>query len=275
MRDSKQLAIVMELCTGGDLYARMPYTERQAASVMKQVLSALVYLHDRNIIHRDIKMENIMFESHHPEAAVKLIDFGLSKEYSIGESVLKERVGTLYSMAPGTMKGHYRFPADLWSIGVCTYIMLCGEKPFEGKTPKQLVAKVLLGKYKFDPHLWDPISDDAKEFIQKLLVVKSEDRMTAKQAIRHQWLTEALRKEPSDQGLDEELKQRVREGIIRYAALGEFRKLALNVIAKKSTADEIFELRRVFDEFDTLQTGTITLEEFQEALAKFNYPESK
>jgi calcium-dependent protein kinase len=76
----KQLMIVMELCTGGDLFARIPYTEQQAAHITKQILSAVSYIHDRNIIHRDLKFENIIFESNHPQAPIKVIDFGLSKE---------------------------------------------------------------------------------------------------------------------------------------------------------------------------------------------------
>lgn len=266
----------MELCTGGDLYARMPYSETQVACIIKQVLGAVSYMHDRNIIHRDIKLENIMFESQHPDAAVKVIDFGLSAEYSMSENVLKERVGTLYSMSPETMQGNYTAQADLWSIGVCTYIMLSGgDKPFEGKTPKQVVAKVLLGQYDFDQPVWDNISDNAKDFIRQLLVVEPEQRLTAAQAIKHPFVEMAKCSKGGFSLVDQDLMQRVREGIVRYSESTEFRKLALNVIAKKSSAQEIFELRRVFDEFDTANTGTITLEEFKNALAHFDYSEGK
>jgi len=243
---------------------------------MKQVLSAVSYMHDRNIIHRDIKMENIMFESQHPEAAVKVIDFGLSAEYSKSESVLKERVGTLYSMSPETMRGNYTAQADLWSVGVCTYIMLSGGyKPFEGKTPKQVVAKVLVADYSFDYSVWDGISDEAKDFIRQLLVVEPEKRMTATEAMKHPFIAKASCAKNGYNAVDEELKQRVRDGIVRFAESSEFRKLALNVIAKKSSAQEIFELRRVFDEFDTENTGTITLEEFKNALGRFDYSDGE
>lgn len=80
VRKSRKLMIVMELCTGGDLYARLPYTESQAAHVTKQVLSAVSYMHAQNIIHRDLKFENIIFESTDPASPIKVIDFGLSKE---------------------------------------------------------------------------------------------------------------------------------------------------------------------------------------------------
>jgi len=249
-------------------------------------------------------MENIMFESEHPEAAVKVIDFGLSSVFTKSDNVLKERVGTLYSMSPETMQGNYTQKADLWSVGVCTYIMLSGgEKPFEGKTPKQLVTKILLGQYDFDQPVWDSVSDQAKDFIRKLLVVKPEERMTAAQAIRHPFIASLSNKttnsycsfdgeiictKPSKEssdggataedrfdeiGANQELKDRITSSIVEYASSSEFRKLALNVIAKKSSAEEIFELRKVFDEFDTESTGTITLSDFKQILAKYNYSE--
>mmetsp|Transcript_12390 Transcript_12390/g.27305 ORF Transcript_12390/g.27305 Transcript_12390/m.27305 type:complete len:820 (-) Transcript_12390:147-2606(-) len=346
MKKHKKLMIVMELCTGGDMYARMPYTERQVGSAMRQVLSAISYMHHKHIIHRDLKLENIIWESEHPEAMVKVIDFGLSKQYSPQNNILTERVGTLYSMSPETMKGDYTAQADLWSLGVCTFIMLSMSKPFEGKTPKQLVANVLQCNYKFesspqkggDENVWDKISDFAKSFISQLLVLEQEKRLTADQAKTNEWFSHcglnkgivnkqsstsdhdnnadlwaqhpigaSLTEEEDDDvnleelGLDEllgddggesdgedsdqkrnsyispftseEFKDRVRANMIEYAEMGEFRRLALNVIAKKSTSVQIFEIRKVFDEFDTNNTGTITLEEFKAALAQFEYSE--
>lgn len=338
MKKLKKLMIIMELCSGGDMYARMPYTEKEVGRAMRQVLSAIHYMHSKRIIHRDIKLENILWESDHPEAVIKVIDFGLSKQYSPNNNILTERVGTLYSMSPETMRGIYTTQADLWSIGVCTFIMLTNGhgKPFEGQTPKQLVANVLQCNYKFETvaqddagtgvNLWDNISDDAKSFISELLVLAPEKRLVADQAKNHEWLSyctqgwnaamsvryenlvpqifhaetppldedendydesedgdqyashdlpAAKKRSFSAKFVSEEFKDRVRANLIEYADMGEFRRLALNVIAKKSTSDEIFEIRKVFDEFDTLNTGTITLEEFKAALAQFEYSEEE
>ena len=270
----KQLEIVMELCTGGDLLARLPYTDAQASYVVQQILSALSYLHDNNIAHRDLKVENILFESDHPDAAIKVIDFGLSKEYSPSNHILTERVGTLYSMSPETLQGIYTFQADVWSLGVVTYMLLAnGQKPFDGQTPKQVVAKILRGDYT----LPEGTSSDAQSFLQSLLVVQADQRLTASQAKQHAWVQQKESRHgfhrSISSGVDESFKQRVRESMIQYANMGDFRKLALNIIAKKSTSDEIFQLRKVFDEFDTLQTGTLTMTEFQQALAQFDYSE--
>jgi len=175
------------------------------------------------------------------------------------------------------MQGNYTAKADLWGVGVCTYIMLSGgDKPFEGKTPKQLVAKVLMGNYSFDQPVWESISDQAKDFIRKLLVVEPDERLSAAEAIQHPFISDCCRdRANSSSSVDEDFKQRVREGIVAYSASTEFRKLALNVIAKKSSPREIFELRKVFDEFDTLNTGTITMEEFKAALSKFDYSDGE
>jgi calcium-dependent protein kinase len=267
----KRLAIVMELCSGGDLYKRNPYTEAQAANIVRQVLSAVAYLHDRNIIHRDIKYENIMFESKDPNAQVKLIDFGLAKVYL--DRPMTERVGTLYTMAPSVIRGHYSSKADLWSVGVVAYMLMSGEKPFWSKTRTELMAQIVRAQYSFHGPHWKHISKEGKSFIKKLLVVNSDDRMSAKEALNHPWLksnTDWSREKPSSESMTN-----VKANLVRYADSPEFKKLALLVIAKKSTSEEIFELRRIFDEMDTENTGTVTYEEFRTALQDLNYSDSE
>jgi serine/threonine protein kinase len=89
-------AVVMELCTGGDLFSRHPYSERQASNMVRQILSAAIYLHDRNIVHRDLKYENIMFaDADKDDFTVMVIDFGLAKKYLYTHDRLFERVGTV------------------------------------------------------------------------------------------------------------------------------------------------------------------------------------
>ena len=216
-----------------------------------------------------------MFESDHPESIIKLIDFGLSKEYTQKDSILSERVGTLYSMSPETMLGQYNTKADMWSVGVCAYMLLAnGLQPFAGKTPKQMVAKVLVGRYSFEAPHWTSISEDAQNFVRGLLVVNPTDRLSAKDAKQHVWIQKTCENQKQSlDNVDEEFKQRVGECIVRYAQSGEFLKLALNVIAKKSSAEDIFKLRAVFDGFDKDDTGTLTMDEFKQALGQFQYSE--
>jgi len=111
-----QIFIVMELCSGGDLYSRDPYTEEEAARIASSILSAIAYMHSRNILHRDLKYENVLFVNDSPKSEIKLIDFGLSKIYG-DNTELTEGVGTIYTMAPEVLKGNYTSKADVWSVG--------------------------------------------------------------------------------------------------------------------------------------------------------------
>ena len=148
-------------------------------------------------------------------------------------------------MSPETMQGHYTTKSDIWSIGVCLFMMLSnGEKPFEGKTPKQLVAKVLIGDVQFEGPMWESISQESKSFIKTLLRVDPNDRVTAYKAMYDPWFTSEAVTASQSPKCRQELVEKVQESIVRYADTGEFRKLALNVIAKKSTSEEIFELRK-------------------------------
>lgn len=120
----KQIYMVLELCDGGDLYTRAPYSEREAARYTDQLLSAIQYLHDHGVVHRDLKFENVMFESSSEDAQIKVIDFGLSKKFLGAPKIMTEKCGTIYTMSPQVLQGVYSFKADLWAVGVMTFMLL-------------------------------------------------------------------------------------------------------------------------------------------------------
>ena len=102
----RNIYVVMEYCAGGDLYSRAPYTEDQAAYLMNQLCSAIAHMHKHKVTHRDLKCENIMFESKDPLAFIKVLDFGLSRKFVPGMSeLMNEGVGTLYTMSPQVLHG--------------------------------------------------------------------------------------------------------------------------------------------------------------------------
>jgi calcium-dependent protein kinase len=109
---ANEIYIVQELCVGGDLFDRLDaqpdyhYTEAQCAKLVKQMLSSVRYLHSRGIIHRDLKLENFLFSSRENDSELKMIDFGLSKHFDIGQTHC-EKVGTPYSVAPEIILGSY------------------------------------------------------------------------------------------------------------------------------------------------------------------------
>jgi len=140
--DAEYVHIITEKYNGGELFDKIInnassygcLSEREAGSIIKSLLEAVAYLHDNEIVHRDIKPENILFESIDEDAAVKLIDFGLSRRHRKDEEPMTNPVGTAYYMSPELLKGKYDKSTDVWSIGVVAYILLCGFPPFNGKS---------------------------------------------------------------------------------------------------------------------------------------------
>ena len=191
--DYKRLYIIMECCTGGELFDLLydqegaKFQEKDALNLAIKMCSALNYLHENKIIHRDLKLENFIFTRKGPEGEIKLIDFGLSKAYLEGEHMRKV-AGTSYYMAPEVLRGDYSEEADMWSFGVVVFMLLSGRCPFGGKDDEQIQANVLRGKYLFKKAAWEGVSNAAKDFINKLLVQDYKKRMTAKQALQHPWM---------------------------------------------------------------------------------------
>jgi serine/threonine protein kinase len=255
------------------LYTRLPYTEKDAAYITGKLLSAIKYMHDHAIVHRDLKFENIMFESKSPDAEIKVIDFGLSKKFvSSRLGIMKEGVGTLYSMAPQVLQGVYTSQADMWAVGVITYMLLSSHRPFYSKKRPIMIDKIMRCDYNFTKEYWKPISDEAKDFIDKLLVMDPKVRYKANHSQAHAWMHKEFKIE--DRAPTESLTGRVNDILSAYRNNVPLKKLALNVIAKKSTTAEIINLRKAFDVFDKANNGVISSEEFKVALKdKCNYTE--
>ena len=217
-----QIFIVMELCSGGDLYSRDPYTEEEAARICSSILSAIAYMHSKNVIHRDLKYENILFVNDSPKAEVKLIDFGLSKIYG-DNTQLTEGVGTIYTMAPEVLKGNYSDKADVWSIGVIAYMLLSSQMPFFGRKRRQIVEQVLNCQFDFRGRRWKRISDQAKSFVEDLLVLDPEERGDAQSLLGHTWLNRRFAATSRAPCAEEE--NLARHAMLRYAGYTKLKKM--------------------------------------------------
>lgn len=293
--------MIIDLCEGGDLYTRCPYSERDAAMITAQILSAVKYLHSKKvgtrgearilsschpvipltdgialvallqqIIHRDLKFENIMFESKSENARIRLIDFGLSKKLRKGE-MAKEKVGTLVTMSPQVLQKVYSTQADMWAVGVITFMLLSSSRPFYSKHRETIIDKIMRVEYSLDGPSWTDVSDPAKDFVGKLLVLEPKERMNASRALRHGWILNRRRlltERPSA-----EVIAQTDGHLLKYAQTSDLKKLALNMIAHKSSPSEIKELRKVFRALDKDHDGIVTFAELQTALHSKGYSE--
>ncbi|XP_017754258.1 PREDICTED: calcium/calmodulin-dependent protein kinase type 1 isoform X1 [Eufriesea mexicana] len=190
--DKHKVYLVMELVTGGELFDRIvekgSYTEKDASGLIRQVLEAVDYMHDQGVVHRDLKPENLLYYSPDEDSKIMISDFGLSKMEDSG--IMATACGTPGYVAPEVLaQKPYGKAVDVWSIGVISYILLCGYPPFYDEIDANLFAQILKGEFEFDSPYWDDISDSAKDFIHKLMCVNVEERYTCKQALAHPWIS--------------------------------------------------------------------------------------
>lgn len=136
-----RISLVLELCDGGNVLSRLPYTESQASRIVRQVTSAIAYMHGKNMMHRDVECSNILYSSTSENSEVKLVDFGSACNLEMipghpgAFKFLREKTGSLYVMAPEVVRGRYGPKADVWSIGVVTYTLINnGAHPIKGDT---------------------------------------------------------------------------------------------------------------------------------------------
>jgi len=192
--DGRSIMLVMECVRGGELFAKVvskgKFNEFEAKHVFKQVLAGLDCLHRQKIIHRDLKVENVLVSDCKATADgelfdIKLCDYGLSKVLEAGAKA-RTKCGTEMYWAPEVHQGScYDASADMWSAGVLLYVMLVGKYPFEGNSDMR--ANVLAGKFE-QPPLWHALSPGAKEVIGGLLTVNPAQRFTLNGCCSHLWL---------------------------------------------------------------------------------------
>ncbi|KAJ6665501.1 hypothetical protein lerEdw1_003342 [Lerista edwardsae] len=189
----RYLVLIAELCTGKEILYhfvdRFRYSEDDVVGYVTQIFQGLEYLHGRRVIHLDLKPDNIIVSSTN---TVKIIDFGCAQTYNpLVLRQLGHRVGTLEYMAPEMVKGDpIGSAADVWGVGVLTYIMLSGRSPFFEVDPLETESKILAGRYDAFK-LYPNVSQSAALFIRKVLTAYPWSRPTVKDCFANPWLQDA------------------------------------------------------------------------------------
>ncbi|KAL2893355.1 CDPK-related kinase 3 [Bienertia sinuspersici] len=261
--DANNVYIVMELCEGGELLDRIlsrggRYSEEDAKAIIKQILNVVSYCHLQGVVHRDLKPENFLFTSRSEDADMKLIDFGLS-DFIRPDERLNDIVGSAYYVAPEVLHRSYSLEGDIWSIGVITYILLCGSRPFWARTESGIFRTVLRTDPNFDDAPWPSVSPEGKDFVKRMLNKDYRKRMTAVQALTHPWLRDENNPIPLDILIYKLVKS--------YLHATPFKRAALKALSKALTEDELCYLRAQFALLEPNRDGRVSYENFRTALA--------
>ncbi|KAI3424231.1 hypothetical protein D9Q98_009587 [Chlorella vulgaris] len=225
--------LIMELLQGGELLDAVleqgHYSEADARTIFRQLIQAIQYLHSRGVVHRDLKLDNLLLAATGDITQIKLADFGFAKKLP-GETLdsMKTVCGTPGYIAPEVILGvmqpsgdpapdgkdhYYGPPCDLWSAGVILYMLLAGVPPFHDKSEPRLLRSIIAGKFSMEDSVWTPVSNEAKELVSQLLVVDPSKRLTCEQVLAHPWMTRT-----PEAGVEQQLTQtaaRIQDAITR------------------------------------------------------------
>ena len=186
--------IIMEYCSGGDLLSYFEHyeyelPEAKVCEIIHKLSMAIYYLHSYGIVHRDLKPENILMTDLTPNADIRLLDFGLSKIVGNDEKCT-EPYGTLSFVAPEVLQGKpYDKSVDLWSIGIITFLLLCGYMPFDDKhSEREIARQTIQDPVPYENKIWSKLSPEAKTFVDGLLQKKPEKRYSIKEVLEHPWI---------------------------------------------------------------------------------------
>ena len=188
----KEYFLITEFCPEGELFYEIknfaPFDEALAGWYMKQILSAVNYCHKSKIIHRDLKPENILIIKRNKKGfnTIKIIDFGTAILFNKKD---KNLAGSIYYLAPEIISKNRKYTekCDIWSCGIIMYILLTGRPPFNGDSDEQILKRIIQNHLDLEKYPWPVISSKAKDLIKKLLESDTKKRITAEEALNHEW----------------------------------------------------------------------------------------
>lgn len=277
-----QMHIIMELCRGGALVSRMKthrngYGERAAATLVEKMLSAILYCHNQGVVHRDLKLDNYIYEDEREDAELKLIDFGFAVEVQPGNEWMWEQIGTPSYMSPELWADYskaYDSSVDMWAIGVCAYMLLSGKRPFHSSDRKEKKRMIMQDPVRFESAEWHRVSSHGKDFCTQLMQKDPKKRLGASQALNHPWIKSlSTLREGTDAAEELESHRDIVKNLEEFAKADNMKKIAMEVIAFSTPPDKLDELRDLFVKMDENGSGTISEEEFVKAMHAQYSPE--
>jgi calcium-dependent protein kinase len=273
--------IITEFCKEGELfsYIKNKYSERQLAVLFYQVFSGLWYLHENKILHRDIKLENIMIDGKEKDKSTgeelfwaKIIDFGTAKLFEKNKKE-KDVVGSSYYIAPEVLKQNYNEKCDTWSVGVILYMTLVGRAPFDGKDDEEIIYKINSVDYnKNEPRLLKH-SPEVRDLVSHLLDKNIERRYSAKEALNHPWFTKFEGRALFRNFEEEEVKPYI-NNLLKYTFNSKIQQLVIAFLVHNlPSTDSSVLILKLFRHFNKTGNCKLSKEELTNGLYHYKSKE--
>ena len=273
--------IITEYCKEGELfsYIKNKYSERQLAVLFYQVFSGLWYLHENKVIHRDIKLENIMIDGKEKDKSTgeelfwaKIIDFGTAKLFEKNKKE-KDVVGSSYYIAPEVLKQNYNEKCDTWSVGVILYMTLVGRAPFDGKDDEEIIYRINSVDYnKNEPRLVKH-SPEVRDLVSHLLDKNVERRYSAKEALNHPWFTKFEGRALFRNFDEEEVKPYI-NNLLKYSFQSKIQQLVIAFLVHNlPSTDSSVLILKLFRHFNKSGNCKLSKEELTNGLYHFKSKE--
>ena len=269
--------IVTDYCQCGELYNQIKhrYNENQLAVLFYQVFSGLCYLHANNIVHRDLKLENILITEmeldEHTQKNyfwIKIIDFGTAKIFEKNKSE-KAVVGSSYYIAPEVLKKAYNEKCDTWSAGVLLYMMLVGRAPFDGEDDEEIIANIEKGQFNRNHRKLVNASAEIQDLVNKLLELNPKKRLSAAKALKHPWF-EKFSAKSLYMNIEEKKVLKYLKRLMNYEINTKFEQMVLAFIVHNiPPSKESKDILKIFRVFNTNDDCKLSQKELEEGLLKF------
>ena len=271
--NKKEYSIVTEMCPMGQLFDEIatkgPFNEEYSAYILYQILSAVNYCHKQNIIHRDLKPENILIVDRNEKGyvTIKVCDFGTAKICEAG-TLEKTKVGSPYFMAPEVFKKKYNEKCDIWSCGVIMYILLSQKPPFGGRNEEEIKNNVEIGIFDLDSPPFNQLSQSCIDLIKKLLTIDPQQRLSAEEALNHQWFIENRSKELFNKIKDKEIIEELVYNLKTYHRTSVIQEAALAYLVHHFPhIKDVVNACKLFNQIDHSGDGKISKGELYKGLS--------